>query len=164
MTSKILLTSLLLLSATISYADQLTSDNRSETSSSEPTLEEIDRRIKKAKEYLEKLPEEIASTKREFQVLAEKGNRATIMVTRYLSFSKKCANSELDGIGEDMCRFASKSDLGTLIKNKKSQITKAISFVNGKLKDLEAETRQTGAVREGIAVLEDVKKILMGTI
>jgi len=166
MTKKILLISLVALSTNIGYADQTPSkpSPKPVVSSSEPTLEEIDKRITVAKDYLKKLPERISSTQREFEALAEKGNQATEMVKRYLTFSKQCSTAELSGIGEDMCRYASKSDLGTLIKSKKNQLTNAIGFVNGKLKGLQSELDKTDTIRDGIKVLEDVQKILMGTI
>jgi len=166
MTKTILLISLVALSTNIGFADQIPSKPipKPVVSSSEPTLEEIDRRIHEAKEYLKKLPEKISATQREFEQLEKRGNQATEMVKRYLTFSKKCSTAELSGIGEDMCRYASKNDLGTLIKTKKNQLTNAIGFVNGKLKGLQSELDKTDTIVDGIKVLEDVQKILMGTI
>jgi len=164
---KVLLILIVALNTNSIYADQSPSIAKPKvtiSSTKEPTLEDIDKRINVAKEYLNKLPKNISQTQKEFVELIEKKNQTTEMVKRYLTFSKHCSTAELSATDEDMCRYANKSNLGTLIKTKKNQLINAIIFINEKLKGLQAELDKTNTIRDGITVLEDVQKILMGSI
>lgn len=154
---------LVLVNSTIN-AGEIPTNQNDETSISTPSAQDLQDKIDKFEAYLTQLPIEIKKTIGELKSYKAKGERAKEMVVNLMVTLDNCANRELDPMAQDMCDTITNTSVGTLIKDKKTQIANAIEFVEKTLKDLRGKEGNSVMIRDGIRSLENARDILLGRI
>jgi len=130
------------------------------------SIADIDKKIKEAKSYLEKLPVQLDETKEKFKKLSAMGNKVEEDVSKYLQYMDTCSTHELKYKGANMCNFIMNANIHgkgfqEILNEKRNQIQGAIDFINSEIVTIEAEMKESGPVRDGIDILKQMKEILL---
>jgi len=133
------------------------------------SIADIDRKIKEAESYLEKLPVQLDETKRKFKELTAKGDKIEEDISKYLKYMDTCSTHELKYKGANMCNFIMTANIHgkgfqEILNQKRTQIQDAINFINSEIDTIEAEMKESGPVREGIDILKRMKDILLDEV
>ena len=147
------------------YADAISQSDKQKVVTQIRSIADIDRKIKEAEEYLEKLPAELDETKEKFRELASKGDKIEEDIATYLTFMDTCSTHELKHEGGDMCDAVMNASIRgrgfqEILNDKRNQIQDAINFISSEIATIEEKMKETGPVRDGIKVLKKMKKIL----
>ena len=167
MKKEILIIPFMLLSLGVStvYGDAVTIQEKEKIVTRIHSIEDIDNRIRTSKEYLEKLPAQLDEIKEKFERLTSMGDDIEAKISRYLKFMDTCSTRELSYEGAKQCRLIIGASLeeGTfedILNKKRKKIQNALNFIEREKQRIKAEMSESDVVREGVAVLNDVKDVL----
>ena len=130
------------------------------------SINDINKKIQEAQEYLERLPKQLDETKKKFMQLTSQGNKIEEDISFYLKYMDICSTNELKHKGRDMCDSIINASIHgkgfqDILNEKRTQIEDAIEFINSQIKTIKDEMKETASTRAGIEVLERMKNILL---
>lgn len=129
------------------------------------SIADIAAKIRISEEYLERLPAELDETKRKFKELTSMGQDVENKISRYLKFMDTCSTRELEYKGRKMCNSVlnaeiRKKSFEDILNEKRAKVQDAIKFIEREKQRIKAEMSESDVIRDGVAVLNDVKDIL----
>jgi len=130
------------------------------------SIADIDRKIKEAESYLEKLPVQLDETKEKFKKLSAMGNKVEEDISSILKYMDECSTHELKYNGASMCDSIINASIDgkgfqEILNGKRKKIQNAINFITDEIETLQNKMKETKITKDGIKVLKRMKSILL---
>lgn len=146
-------------------ADQIAPNDKKAVVNKITSIQDIADRIRESEDYLEKLPAQLDEIKGKFTKLISMGEDTEKKISRYLKFMDTCTTRELSYEGAKQCRLVINASLEgktfeDILNEKRNKIKNALIFIEREKQRIKAQISESDVVREGVAVLNDVKDVL----